>query len=51
MLEVAEKFPITYDEDSPKLTPEQLLQFKPVQYATMEERLRAMKGEKTPVVI
>ena len=45
MLEEAEKHPQEYDEDSPKLTPEQLAQFKPVHYATMEERAQAMKQE------
>ena len=44
MLEKAEKYPIAYDEDSPKLTPEQLAQFKPVHYATMEERAEAMRA-------
>ena len=43
MLEEAEKHPLDYDEDSPKLTPEQLAQFRPVYFATMEERDRAMK--------
>ena len=43
MLEKAEKYAFEYDEDSPKLTPEQLDQFKPVHYATMEERAQAMK--------
>ncbi|MCL2270948.1 MAG: hypothetical protein FWC24_06345 [Treponema sp.] len=43
MLEEAEKHSLDYDEDSPKLTPEQLAQFKPVYFATMEERAQAMK--------
>ena len=43
MLEEAEKHPLEYDEDSPKLTSEQLAQFIPVNYATMEEREQAMK--------
>ena len=34
MLEEAEKYPIEYDEDSPKLTQNQLAQFRPVHYAT-----------------
>ena len=46
MLEQAEKHPLEYDEDSPKLTPEQLAQFKPVHYATMEERTQAMREQK-----
>jgi hypothetical protein len=44
MLEEAEKYPLEYDEDSPKLTPEQLGQFRPVHYATMEERSQRMKA-------
>jgi hypothetical protein len=43
MLEEAEKHPLEYDEDSPKLTPEQLAQFKPVNFNSMEERTQAMK--------
>jgi len=45
MLEEAEKHPIKYDEDCPKLTPEELAEFKPVHYATMEERARAMERQ------
>ena len=45
MLEEAEKYPPAYDEDSPKLTPEQLAEFRPVNYATMEQRTQAMKQE------
>ena len=51
MLEEAEKHPLEYDEDSPKLTPEQLTQFKPVHYATMEERTQAMRLKKTPALV
>ena len=48
MLETAEKYPIEYDEDSPKLTTEQLAQFKPVHFNSMEERGLAMrKGHAT----
>jgi len=43
MLEEAEKLPIKYDEDCPKLTEEELAEFKPVNFATMEERAEAMK--------
>jgi hypothetical protein len=46
MLEEAEKHPIKYDEDSPKLTPEELAEFKPVHFATMEERTQAMGQQK-----
>jgi hypothetical protein len=55
MLEEAEKHPIKYDEDSPKLTPEQLSQFRPVHFDSMEERARYMEAaditdpEKVPV--
>ena len=48
MLETAEKHPIKYDEDSPKLTPEELAEFKPAYFDTMEEREQAMKRQKTP---
>jgi hypothetical protein len=44
MLEEAEKYPPEYDEDSPKLTLEQLAQFKPVHFASMEDRTRHMKS-------
>jgi NTP pyrophosphatase (non-canonical NTP hydrolase) len=50
MLEEAEKFPQIYDNDCPKLTPEQLSQFKPVHYATMEERVRAIKKHEPTLV-
>ena len=43
MLEEAEKYPLEYDDDSPKLSPEQLAQFRPVHFTTMEERAQAMK--------
>jgi len=46
MLEEAEKHPIKYDEDSPKLTPEELAEFKPVHFTTMEERTQAMGQQK-----
>jgi len=49
MLEEAEKHPIKYDEDSPKLTPEELAEFKPVYYASMEERAQAMQNQEVSV--
>jgi hypothetical protein len=49
MLEEAEKHPIKYDEDCPKLTEEELAEFKPVNFATMEERAEAMKRQKVIV--
>ena len=50
MLEEAEKHPIKYDEDSPKLTPEELAEFKPVYYASMEERAQAMQNQEVSVL-
>ena len=49
MLEEAEKHPIKYDEDCPELTEEELAEFKPVNFATMEERAQAMKQQKVTV--
>ena len=51
MLEEAEKHPIKYDEDSPKLTPEELAEFKPVHFATMEERMRYIEQKAVQVLI
>ncbi|GHT62881.1 hypothetical protein FACS1894109_21730 [Spirochaetia bacterium] len=45
MLEEAEKRPQVYDDDCPKLTPQQLAEFHPVHFDSMEERARAMRGE------
>jgi hypothetical protein len=42
-IEVAARRPYVYDPDCPLLTEEQLSQFKPVNFATMEERAEAMK--------
>ena len=42
-IEEAAKRPYTYDPDCPLLTPEQLSQFRPVHFATMEERTKAMR--------
>ncbi|MCL2007398.1 MAG: hypothetical protein FWG77_04915 [Treponema sp.] len=39
----AAKRPYTYDPDSPLLTEEQLKEFKPVNFDSMEERAQAMK--------
>jgi len=50
MLEEAEKHPIKYDEDSPKLTPEELAEFKPVHFSSMEERAQAMRQEEAPAL-
>jgi len=50
MLEKAEKYPLEYDEDSPKLTPEQLAQFRPVNFDNMEERTKAMQNQEIPAL-
>ena len=38
----AEKYPIVFDDDCPELTDEQLAEFRPVNFANMEERRQAM---------
>jgi hypothetical protein len=43
-LDEAAKRPITYDEDCPELTDEQLAEFRPVNFATMEERAECMRA-------
>jgi hypothetical protein len=45
MLDEAEKYPLEYDDDSPKLTPEELAEFRPVNFNSMEERAQAMRQE------
>jgi hypothetical protein len=42
-LEAASRRPYVYDPDCPLLTPEQLSQFRPVNFATMKERAQAMR--------
>jgi len=42
-IEAASKRPYVYDPDCPLLTSEQLAEFRPVNYANMEERAKAMK--------
>ena len=39
----AAKRPYTYDPDCPPLTEEQLAEFRPVHFATWEERAQAMR--------
>ena len=51
MLEEAEKHTVSYDEDSPKLTLEELAEFKPVHFDTMEDREQAMRRQKTPALM
>jgi len=43
-IKAAARRPYVYDPDCPLLTEEQLAQFKPVNFATMEERAEAMKA-------
>jgi hypothetical protein len=40
--------PYTYDPDCPLLTEEQLAEFRPVHYATNQERLAAMRRKSEP---
>ena len=51
-IEEAAKHPGAYecDEDCPELTDEQLAQFYPANFATMEERHKAMFAGRTPSV-
>jgi len=42
-IEAASKRPYVYDPDCPLLTPEQVAEFRPVNFATMEERVQAMQ--------
>ena len=46
-IEAAAKRPYTYDPDCPLLTEKQLSEFRPVNFASMEERAQAMKQEST----
>ena len=42
-IEAAARHPYTPDPDSPLLTAEQLAEFRPVHFGTMEERARYME--------
>ncbi|MDR1955224.1 MAG: hypothetical protein LBQ30_00030 [Treponema sp.] len=42
-LNEAARYPITYDDDCPELTEEQLAEFHPVNGMTWEERARLMR--------
>ena len=44
-IEAAAHRPYVYDPDCPLLTEKQLAEFKPVNFATMEERAKAMEEE------
>jgi hypothetical protein len=56
-IDAAAKLPITFDEDCPELTDEQLAEFQPVNFATMEERAEYMQQagivdrESSPAVV
>ena len=50
MLEEAEKYPLEYDEDSPKLAPDQLAEFRPVHFDNMKDRAQAMQNKETLVL-
>ena len=43
MLEEAERLPQVYDDDCPRLSPEELAEFQPVHFATWTERNRALQ--------
>jgi hypothetical protein len=43
-IEAAARRPYVYDPDCPLLTPEQLAEFKPVNFSSMEERAAAMRA-------
>ncbi|GHV72491.1 hypothetical protein AGMMS49928_29530 [Spirochaetia bacterium] len=43
-IEDAKKYPIVFDDDCPELTEEQLAEFRPVNFASWEERARAMRA-------
>ena len=43
-IQAAAKQPYVYDPDSPLLTEEQLKEFRPVNFDSMEERAEAMKA-------
>ena len=50
-IEAAAKRPYTYDPDCPLLTEEQLAEFRPVHFDTMEERTRAMQNQEIPALV
>jgi hypothetical protein len=43
-LDEAAKRPIVYDEDCPQLTDEQLAEFRPVNFSSMEEQAEHMRA-------
>ena len=52
-IQAAAKRPYTYDPDCPLLTKEQLAEFRPVNFDSMEERARHMEtvGKMEPVTV
>jgi hypothetical protein len=46
-IRAAAQRPYTYDPDCPLLTEKQLAEFRPVHFASMEERARAMREQET----
>jgi hypothetical protein len=50
-IEAAAKRPYTYDPDSPLLTEKQLSEFRPVNFAAMEERAQYMQNQETPALV
>jgi len=49
-IEAAAQRPYTYDPDSPLLTEEQLKEFHPVNFQTMEDRAQAMQHTTVEIV-
>jgi len=45
----AAKRPIVFDEDCPELTEEEVAEFRPVNFDSMEERVQAM-GQESPAL-
>jgi hypothetical protein len=50
-IEAAAKRPYTYDSDSPLLTEEQLSEFRPVNFDSMEERALYMQNKEVPELV
>jgi hypothetical protein len=47
----AAKRPYTYDPDSPLLTEEQLSEFRPVNFDSMEERAQYMQNKEVSILV
>ena len=50
-IEATAKRPYTYDADCPLLTEKQLSEFRPVNFATKEERAQVMQNQETAVLM